>query len=280
MFGKEAIAVARLYACGCAAIAAAGMQALTRRDNRQVRRHHTGFTQLTLVDAVTPAFMPAAAKIFRRDAGDRAANAWVGQRQTRVGEIWLTSTHRKRSNKAAPSMEVINHCDIRDIDDVYAIETASVPGIKRIMRANGEPSDGAKAEARMMSEADKEDEGRRPQRTVVDVNRSRPPAPIIAVIKPPSIVIWRPAPRLITYPGPAVIGLPNPSSRLIWGPRCFLIRLPDVAISGDINPPAVLIKIIHAGVITVRMADALLRRAPHGRDRYSRCPNRLCWARC
>ena len=60
VFGKEMIVVARLYACGRAAIAVAGMQALTRRDNRQVRRHHAGFTQLMLVDSVTPALISAA----------------------------------------------------------------------------------------------------------------------------------------------------------------------------------------------------------------------------
>ena len=45
MFGKEAIAVARLYACGSAGFTAR-MQAFTRRDDRQVRRHYAGFAQL------------------------------------------------------------------------------------------------------------------------------------------------------------------------------------------------------------------------------------------
>ena len=63
MFGKEAITVARLYACG-SAIAVTGVQALTRRDNRQVRRHHAGFAQLMLFHAVTPALVSAAAKVL------------------------------------------------------------------------------------------------------------------------------------------------------------------------------------------------------------------------
>ena len=109
VFGKEMIVVARLYACGRAAVAVAGMQALTRWDNRQVRRHHAGFTQLMLFHAVTPTFMAAAAKIFSRDTGDRAANAWVGQRKMRVGEIRLTSAHSKRSNIAAMAVEIIDH---------------------------------------------------------------------------------------------------------------------------------------------------------------------------
>ena len=62
MFGKEAIAVARLYACGSSGFAAR-MQAFTRWDDRQVRRHHAGFTQLMLFHTMTPAFMPATAEV-------------------------------------------------------------------------------------------------------------------------------------------------------------------------------------------------------------------------
>src|SRR6478736_7251768 len=138
------IVVARLYACGRTGVAIAAMQALTRWDNRQVRRHHARFTQLMLFHAVTPAFMPATSKIFSRDTGDRAANAWVGQRKMRVGEIRLTSAHSKRSNIAAVTVEVINH---GDVDNVHTIEAAPVPRIKGIMRAHWEPSNGAKAEA-------------------------------------------------------------------------------------------------------------------------------------
>src|SRR5258708_33928109 len=175
-----------------------------------------------------------------------------------VGEIWLTSAHSKGSNEAATPVEFI---DDSDIDDVYAIEAASVPGIKPIMRANGDPSDGAKAEAGVGAEADKKAERRKPQRTVADIKRSRPPTPVISVIKPASVVIWCPAPRLVRHPDPAVIWLPNPSSRLIRGPGCFLIRLPNIPISRDVNPMAVAIKIIHAGVIAVGVANALL--IPH-----------------
>jgi hypothetical protein len=64
MLGKETITVACLYASGSAGIAAARMQAFTRRDNRQVRRHHPGFAQLMLFHAMTPAFMAATAKVF------------------------------------------------------------------------------------------------------------------------------------------------------------------------------------------------------------------------
>src|SRR4051794_40431948 len=55
VLGKEAIAVARLYACGSASFAAR-MQAFTRRDDRQVRCHHAGFAQLMFFYAMTPAF--------------------------------------------------------------------------------------------------------------------------------------------------------------------------------------------------------------------------------
>ena len=69
------------------------------------------------------------------------------------------AAHDERSNIAALAVEVINHSDV---DHVHVVEAASVPGIKRIMRAHGEPSDGAKAEAGVVAKADEEDECRRP----------------------------------------------------------------------------------------------------------------------
>src|SRR6185312_1567479 len=62
VLGKEVITAARLYACGSACFAAR-MQAFTRRDDRQVRRHYAGFTQLMFFYAMTPALMPATAKV-------------------------------------------------------------------------------------------------------------------------------------------------------------------------------------------------------------------------
>jgi len=62
VLGKEVIAAARLYACGSSGFAAR-MQAFTRRDDRQVRRHYAGFTQLMFFYAMTPALMPATAKV-------------------------------------------------------------------------------------------------------------------------------------------------------------------------------------------------------------------------
>ena len=59
----------------------------------------------------------------------------------------LFSAHRKRSNIAAMAVEIIDHSNIGDVDDVYAIEAASVPGIKRVMRTHREPSNGAEAES-------------------------------------------------------------------------------------------------------------------------------------
>src|ERR1041385_1425736 len=172
----------------------------------------------------------------------------------RVGEIWLTSAHGKRSDETATSVEIVND---GDVDDVYVIEAASVPGIKVIMRTHGEPPDRAETKAGMEAESDKEDECRRPHRTVAHIDRPRPPAPAASVKKPPTIVIWSPAPRLVTDPSPSVVGLPNPSSCLIWSPRYSLVGLPNIPISGDVNPASVPIEIIHAGVITVGLAHAL-----------------------
>src|SRR5260221_3658927 len=151
-------------------------------------------------------------------------------------------------------------CDVRNVGEVdhgYAIEAASVPGIKGIMWTHGKPSDGAKAEARTMSESNKEDKRRRPYRTVVNINRSRPPAPGIAIIKPPPVMVRGPSPRLIRHPSPAVVGFIYPASRLVRRQRRFLIGLPNIAITRDINPATMLIKIVHAGVIAIGMAPAL-----------------------
>src|SRR3954468_5500704 len=112
----------------------------------------------------------------------------------RIGEIRLTSAHCQWSNIAATSMEVIDDSNIRDVD---VIETPAVPGIKAIMRPHGKPSDGAKAEAGMVSKAHKEAKCRRPKRTIADIKRSRPPAPVVSVIKPPSVMVGSPSPRLV-----------------------------------------------------------------------------------
>ena len=148
MFGKEAIIVARLNARGRSAFTTAGVQALTRRDNRQVGRHHLGVAQLMLFHAMAPAFVASAAKVFSRDAGNRSANVRVGQSQIGVGVVRLPSAHRQRRNKVAATADVhVDHINVGDIDHVYAIEAASVPGIKRVMRAHGEPSNGTEAES-------------------------------------------------------------------------------------------------------------------------------------
>src|SRR6478672_8820957 len=172
----------------------------------------------------------------------------------RVGEIWLTSAHSKWSDKATMSVEIVND---RDVDYVYVIEATSIPGIKGIMRPHGEPSDGTEAEASMVAEANKEDECRRPQRTIAHIKRSRPPTPAVTVKKPATIVIWSPAPWLVTDPSPSVVGLPNPSSSLIWSPRYSLVGLPNIPISRHVNPVSVTIQIIHASVITIGMAHAV-----------------------
>ena len=147
-FGKETIIVARLNARRRSAFATASMQALARRDNRQVRRHHLGVAQFVFFHAMAPAFVAAAAKVFSRDAGNRSANVRVGQRQIGVGVIRLPSADRQRSNKVSAAMAVhVDHINVGDVDYVYAIEAASVPRIKPVMRAYGEPSNGTKAEA-------------------------------------------------------------------------------------------------------------------------------------
>src|SRR6478609_7435502 len=147
-FSKETIIVARLNARGRSGFATAGVQALARRDNRQVRRHHLGVAQLMFFHTMAPAFMAATAKVFSRDAGNRSANVRVGQRQIGVGVIRLPSADRQRGDKVAAAVAVhVDHIDVGDVDHVYAIEAASVPGIKWVMGTHREPSNGAEAEA-------------------------------------------------------------------------------------------------------------------------------------
>src|SRR5438270_13122704 len=128
--------------------------------------------------------------------------------------------------------DVRNIGDVGHVDHVHAIKAASVPGKERIMRAHREPSDIPEAERRVVSKANEEDERRRPHRPIAHKRRSRPPAPVVAVVKPAAIVIRRPAPRLIRNPGPAIIRFPHPASSPIWRPaRVAVVRLPNVALA-------------------------------------------------
>src|ERR1043165_9241789 len=95
-------------------------------------------------------------------------------------------------------------CDIRDVDHVHATESASPPGVKRIMRAHGEPANRAEPERTVVSKAHKEDKRGRPHWPVVNIDRSRPPPRFIPVVDPASLVTRPPAPRLIANPCPAV----------------------------------------------------------------------------
>src|SRR4029077_20968940 len=144
-----------------------------------------------------------------------------------------------------------------DVHHVHAIEAASVPRIKRIMRTHRKPSDGAKAEAGAVSKADEEDKRRRPNRTIAYKHRARPPAPVVLIVEPAAIVIRRPAPGLVGNPSPAVIRFPHPPSRLIRGPGSLLIRRPDVAIARDIYPVAIGVKVVYAGVVTIGVSPAM-----------------------
>ena len=187
------------------------------------------FAQLMLFHSMTPAGIAAAAKIRRRYAGDGTTHTRIGQRQICIRVIGLTSTHRQRRNVAATAVHV-HHIDVRDVHHVHAIEAASIPRIERIMRSHREPANRSKAKARTMSETNKEDKRRRPQRAVAHIRRARPPAPAVAVIEPATIVIRRPAPRLVTNPRPAVIGLVSPIAVAIRNPAIGLVRNPDIAV--------------------------------------------------
>src|SRR4029077_3242581 len=139
----------------------------------------------------------------------------VSERQAGIRVIGLTSAHRKRLHHVyvmhiGDVGNVRNISHVGDVHHVHAIEAASVPRIKRIMRTHRKPSDGAKAEAGAVSKADEEDKRRRPNRTIAYKYRARPPAPVVLIVDPAAIVIWRPAPGLIGNPSPAVIRFPHP----------------------------------------------------------------------
>src|SRR5205807_3828285 len=116
--------------------------------------------------------------------------------------------------------------DIHDVGHVDAIEAASIPRIEIIVRAAGQPSDRAKAspKMRMVSKANKEHISRGIDRAIRHIHWSRPPIPIARVDEPAAIVIWRPTPRLIRDPGPAIVGFPYPASILIRRPAYGLGR--------------------------------------------------------
>src|SRR5882724_461800 len=178
------------------------------RGARQTSRAYMSFMQLTDFSAMPKAsFSPA--KMLHRNAGNRPAHMTVRQDQACVREEWMASAHSQRPNEPAAPVPDVN---VGDANHGHAVIAPAIPRVVRIKRANGEPAHGAETKSCVVTKTDKEHKSRRPQRTIVGMHRSRPPAPVTTGMEPASIVIRRPAPRLIGNPGPAVVRLPDPAA--------------------------------------------------------------------
>src|ERR1700693_4590159 len=146
------------------------------------------------------------------------------------------------------------------VDHVHAVDAAAVPREEAIARAAGQPAHTAEAAAEPESKADSQssstetEEGdvrRRPQRLIPSIDRSRPPAPVPAINEPASVVIRRPAPRLIRNPGPAIVGLIHPAAIAIRRPTGAFRGKPHAAVVGDVRPLTVRIQILRARVVGI-----------------------------
>src|SRR2546425_7975162 len=78
------------------------------------------------------------------------------------------------------------------------------------------------------------------------MDRARIPAPAGRSVVPIAIVIWRPAPRLIAEPTPAVVIDPDPAAIAVWRPVGRHARAPDLAVARIVHPLAVRIQILGA----------------------------------
>ena len=87
-----------------------------------------------------------------------------------------------------------------------------------------------------------------PPAVIAQVCTARTPRPVTAVIHPSSVVIWRPSPGFITYPGPTIWRTPYPVTISIWRPINVVdggrMRSPDPAIVGRVGPITVCIEIL------------------------------------
>src|SRR5207302_4831257 len=98
----------------------------------------------------------------------------------------------------------VRDVDIVDVHDTKAPAVSAPPRMEPVTRSEREPAEAAPSaeadvEPKAAAPAPEGDIRRRPQRVVASPHRTRPPRPGCAIGEPASIVIRRPAPRLVTY---------------------------------------------------------------------------------
>ncbi len=174
--GKEPICISGLQATLSNPAITTHAQTLPRWHYRNVSGDHARITQITFAYVESRDLRSSAAKLSRRHAGNSRAYARIGQRQVYVGNKRLASTNSQRSKPAA-----VSHINVGDVDYSHAIESASIPRIEVVMRSHRQPANGAKAETHShgnsVPESNERYVRRRPYRTVMRIDRSRPPYP-------------------------------------------------------------------------------------------------------
>src|SRR5271155_501365 len=164
--------------------------------------------------------------------------------------------------------------DAVNVPKICGIEAAAPPAVPRVIpitRADRQPADAPKPEPKSESDtkaaaskAEERDVRRRPDWTVsrISYDRPRPPNPIAPINEPAAVVVGRPSPRLVRYPGPAVVGLINPRTGAIWRPARRYRWSPNLTVVGDFCPLSMAVEIFRARVVAIRVLPA-----PGGGDR-------------
>src|SRR5579872_3804558 len=214
--------------------------------------HYAGLAERTRVNAHLLRRHAAMAELITLHGAESTAHAHVAPSSIDVGESVRTVA------QWADAAEVV--MNVGDVDHVHAVDAAAIPREEAVARPARQPADASEAAADAPAASAKPEErdiSRRPQRTVSDVHRTGPPAPIAAINEPTSIVIRRPAPRLIGNPGPAIIRFKDPAPIAIRRPVRTRRRKPHVAVVRDVGPMSVGIKILAAGVVRIGVLPAL-----------------------
>src|SRR6266849_6152523 len=130
--------------------------------------------------------------------------------------------------------------DVRDVDHIHSRSVAAIPREEWVRGTDGQPTHVAKpkagADSKVVTESKERHVCRRPDGTVIRINRPGPPTPSAAVNHPAPVVIGRPAPGLIRNPRPAVIRLPDPAAVAIRCPARLRRRNPHRSVVGDLTP--------------------------------------------
>src|ERR1035437_7958191 len=138
------------------------------------------------------------------------------------------------------------------VEAIPAVESASPPGVERLVRSQWDPAHVAepKAHACAVAEAEEGHQSRRP--ILPHTESARIPAPSIAtLIEPAAVVVGRPTPGIVADPGPSIPVFPSPAAIPVRRPIGRHRRgTPHVSIRRYIGPGA-------RGIQVFRAIDAL-----------------------